>query len=38
MEDAVIEQFQPNAQQNVNLIKSLYVLERDSKFIHEYVL
>lgn len=37
-EDAVMEQFQPNAQQNVALIKSLYILERDSKFIHEYVL
>ena len=36
-EDAIMD-FQPNAQQNVDLVRSLYILERDSKYIHEYVL
>lgn len=33
-------EFQPNAQKAniVNLVKSLFVFERDSKFIHEYEL
>lgn len=37
-EGNVAAEFQPNAQQNVELIKSLFILERDSKFVHEYVL
>jgi hypothetical protein len=37
-EDDAVAQIQPNAQQNVELIKSLFILERDSKFVHEYVL
>ena len=29
---------QPNAVENVQLINSLFILERDSKFVHEFVL
>lgn len=28
---------QPNAVQNAEFVRSLFVFERDSKFIHEYV-
>ena len=37
-EDVQMAEFQPNAVQNRNLVKSLFVFERDSKFIHEYTL
>ena len=29
--------YQPNAIQNAELIRSLFILERDSKFVHEYI-
>jgi hypothetical protein len=36
-EENDVVMYQPNAIQNAELIRSLFILERDSKYVHEYI-